>query len=147
MGRKVSQKVQGEVWYAPDITAYDPDGKLWRNRSDEDPFKVLMTPLDAMALEQYESQASKFSRAESKELNFYDRNTDKRDRMIAEHVSKVVGYEIAGEGDATHVPKTGAELVSMLREYADGVEFMAVLSDIEEALVDHSVLRKGLRGE
>jgi hypothetical protein len=110
------------------------------NRSDPEPFYVVLEPLDGRELEQYERMTATFSRGNP---NLALQIQKVRDEMIAKHVKEVHNYSIQ-VGDEVLVPRTGAELVQMIKRAPAG-ELDLVFGDIEEALKKHSKLEAGLR--
>lgn len=114
---------------------------LDNNREDVDPFWVKLQPLTGRELEQYERQTAQFTRGAQ---NFMAKLQKVRDDMISARVLEVHGYEIQISPEEILVPRTGRELVEMIKK-APANEIDLVLGEVETALRDHSKLEAGLR--
>lgn len=134
MGRKISViDASLRTWYTPDIDD---------NRSDPDPFQVLISPLSGKDMRTLRSSLKlQATSLEAEEImQAAERREDElRGLIVAQHVHEVRGY-IAQDittGKITE-PKTGAELVEcILSAHPD--ELIALM-DIYEAVMKASTL-------
>ena len=134
MGRKISViDASLRTWYTPDIDD---------NRSDPDPFQVLISPLSGKDMRTLRSSLKlQATSLEAEEImQAAERREDElRGLIVAQHVHDVRGYvaQDVTTGKVTE-PKTGAELVEcILSAHPDE---LIVLTDVYEAIMKASTL-------
>ena len=134
MGRKISViDASLRTWYTPDIDD---------NRSDPDPFQVLISPLSGKDMRTLRSSLKlQATSLEAEEImQAAERREDElRGLIVAQHVHDVRGYvaQDVTTGKVTE-PKTGAELVEcILSAHPDE---LIVLTDVYEAIMKAATL-------
>jgi len=124
-------------WYVPDIDD---------NRSDDDPFKVLIGPADGATLRKIRSQSrTKVTKSLDAIEAFEQRESRLHYRVVSENVYDVEGYttENAITGEII-TPKDGPSLVEAINAPGIPEGEYAILDNIYEAIVSGSVLEGGL---
>jgi hypothetical protein len=134
-------------WYVPDITGTMADGKVWFNRKDPDPFKVLMRALSGRELQVLRQEAVGAFTEGANKANVNERALEALNAVIAGGVTDVYGWRsrslsIPGK---FYTPKDGAELMEALLD-GPPEALDQVRNDLIEALENHSKLARGLLG-
>ena len=131
---RVIKRTETATWYVPDIDD---------NRSDPDPFKVLIVPLSGVELRRLERVGmGKITRGRT-EVNFMKRAQETQEKILAEKVLEVEGYSIENPttGDVIS-PTDGTSLVRAV--LMAGAKEVEILDDILEAMKDASCLEEGI---
>lgn len=130
---RLVKRTEDATWYVPDIGD---------NREDEDPFMVLLSPLNGAEMRKLEQAGmGKLTKARG-QINFFKRAQDIQERIVKERVLEVKNYAVQDESGDVFTPKNGEDLLKAV--LLVGAAEAEVIDDIVEALKDASKLDEGL---
>ena len=131
---RVIKRIDDATWYVPEIDD---------NRTDPDPFMVLITPLSGVEMRKLERAGMGKLTRNRGEINFLKRAQDTQEKIISEKVLDVKNYSVLNPTtNEVLTPANGSDLVKAV--LLAGAKEIEILDDILEAMKDASRLDEGV---